>query len=66
MGTSDEVVGIQTGGGWASKLADEAEAWRSRRCQTPEIGRGGVQVVRLPKRNRSAVSSQVSGDLSST
>jgi hypothetical protein len=48
MRASEEIVGIQTGGGWACKLAAEAQAWRSRRSQAPEIARGGVQVVRLP------------------
>jgi hypothetical protein len=62
MRASEEVVGIETGDGWASKLADEAEAWRSRRSQAPEIARGGVQIVRLSK--RSAVSNRVSADLS--
>jgi hypothetical protein len=66
MRASEEVVGIEAGEGWASKLADEAEAWRSRRRQAPEIARGGVQVVRLSKRSRSAVSNRVSADLSNT
>jgi len=67
MRASDEVVAIQKGGGWASKLANEAEAWRSRRSQAPETARGGIQVVRLSKRSRSAVvSNRVSADLSNT
>lgn len=51
---SDET---QAGGEWASKLADEALAWRGRRGQT-DIARGSIQVVRLPKRNRSAISNR--------
>ena len=38
MRASEEVVGIEMGGGWASKLADEAEAWRSRRSQSARDG----------------------------
>jgi hypothetical protein len=66
MRASEEVEGIETGEGWASKLADEAEAWRSRRSQAPQIARGGVQVVRLSKRSRSAGSNRVSAELSNT
>jgi hypothetical protein len=66
MRALDEVVATQKGGGWASKLAHEAEAWRSRRSQASEIARGGIRVVRLSKRRRSAVSNRVSADLSNT
>jgi hypothetical protein len=66
MRASDEVSETQAAWGWATKLADEAEAWRSRRGQTPEMVRGRVRVVRLPKRSRSSVSDRGSADLLKT
>jgi hypothetical protein len=52
MRTSDEVGGPPAKE-WANKLADEAQAWRNRRTQAPEISHDGVQVVRKSALRRS-------------
>jgi hypothetical protein len=64
MRASDEVATSQAGEGWASKLAEEAEARRSRRGQGHDMAGHGVQVVRLARRSRSSISNRVSADLS--
>jgi hypothetical protein len=53
MRTSDE-LGEPLAKEWANKIAGEAQAWRNRRTETPEISRDGVQVVRTSKRRPAA------------
>ncbi len=36
--------------GLATKLQDEASAWRKRRIERPKVSLNGIQVVRLPRR----------------
>jgi hypothetical protein len=50
MRASDEIGDERRQSGWASKLADEAKAWRQRRAALPSVSGNGVQVVRIPKR----------------
>ncbi len=61
MRTSD-VVEWRDEAGLATKLENEASAWRKRRLARPKFSMSGVQVVRLPRRrlSRSAVGAVVS------
>ncbi len=49
MRTSD-VVELREEAGLATKLEDEASAWRKRRLARPKFSMRGVQVVRLSRR----------------
>jgi hypothetical protein len=58
---TSEVAELREKAELATKLEDEASAWRKRRLARPKFSMRGVQVVRLPRRRpRPAVEAVVS------
>ena len=53
--TSEPVGKARGNADWATKLANEAEAWRHRRPKTPRIAGNRVQVVRISRRQPATV-----------
>jgi hypothetical protein len=53
--TGDQVGKARGNADWATKLANEAEAWRHHRPKTPRITGNRVQVVRIARRRPATV-----------